>query len=155
VFVADLIIQPTRKWIRLQYWTVFLLCAIATGVYVNRFIDRVSPWFLVIPALLLFFPVRAHLRQYFTKMTLTADKLRYESGAFSKTVRTLQLAKVQDVTVKQSVLQRLAGTGDLSIETAGEEGLLTVADIDDAQAVADAISDASQGLAQKPKGARS
>jgi uncharacterized membrane protein YdbT with pleckstrin-like domain len=88
-------------------------------------------------------------------VTLAGDKLRYESGALSKTTRTIQVSKVQDVRVDQSLLQRLIGTGNLSIETAGETSRLTVENIDDPGAVADAITEASQGQPQKPKGGRS
>jgi putative membrane protein len=153
-FVADLTIQPTRKWIRVQYWTVFLLLCACVGVYVNKLEEQVTPWLLLIPALLFFFPVRGHIRRHFTKATLTGDKLRYESGVLSKTTRTIQISKVQDVRIDQSLAQRLVGTGNLAIETAGETSRLTIENIDDPQAVADAITDASQGQLQKQKGAR-
>jgi uncharacterized membrane protein YdbT with pleckstrin-like domain len=153
-FVPDLIIQPTRKWVRVQYWTVFLVLCVCVGVYVNKLQDSMPPWILIVPALLFFFPVRAHIRQHFTKATLAGDKLRYESGVLSKTTRTIQISKVQDVRVDQSFLQRLTGIGNLSIETAGETSRLTIDNIDSPQAVADAITDASQTQAQKPKGTR-
>jgi uncharacterized membrane protein YdbT with pleckstrin-like domain len=152
--VPDLIIQPTKKWIRLQYWTVFVVLCICIGVYVNKYeaYPRAG-YFLILPALLFLFPVRSHVRQHFTKVTLSGDKLRYELGVVSKATRTIQLSKIQDVTVNQSLAQRLAGTGNLSIETAGEASRLTVVNIDDAQAVADAITDAAHDLGAKQKGA--
>ncbi|MGE5646697.1 MAG: PH domain-containing protein [Acidobacteriota bacterium] len=90
-------------------------------------------------------------------MTLTGDKLRYEAGVLTKTTRTIQVSKVQDVRVDQSLVQRLSATGDLSIETAGETSQLVVRDIDDPQAVADAITEASQAQPPQqkpPKGAK-
>jgi uncharacterized membrane protein YdbT with pleckstrin-like domain len=151
--VPDLVIRPTKKWIRLQYWTVFLILCICIGVYVNKYQDYPrAGYFLIIPALLFVFPIRAHLRQHYTKVTLSGDKLRYEVGVMSRSTRTIQLSKVQDVTVTQSVMQRLAGTGNISIETAGETSRLTLPNIDDAHAVADAIS-AAHGPGEKDKGA--
>jgi putative membrane protein len=141
--VPDFVLQPTKKLIRFQYWAVFLLCCLSAGVYVNKFQDRLSPLVLLIPALLFFFPMRAHIRQHFTKLTLMADKLRYETGVLSKTTRTVQLSKLQDVRVDQSLVQRLAGMGNLSIETSGETSRLTIENIDNPQAVADALTDAS------------
>lgn len=155
--MPDLIIQPTRKWIRLQSWAVFLFFCLCVGVYVNTAQERLSPWILVFPALLFAFPVRAWLKRRFTKVTLTGDKLRYEAGVLTKTTRTIQVAKVQDVRVDQSLVQRLSATGDLSIETAGETSQLVVRDIDDPQAVADAITEASQAQPPQqkpPKGAK-
>jgi len=142
--VADITIRPTRKWIRFGYWMIFLVCCVAVGLYVNKYSDQVTPWLLAIPALLFVFPIRAHIRQHLTRITIAGDKLRYETGVLSKTTRTIQLSKVQDVRVDQSLLQRLSKTGRLSIETAGEASRLTIEGIDHPQAVADLISDASQ-----------
>jgi uncharacterized membrane protein YdbT with pleckstrin-like domain len=153
--VADLIVQPTKKWIRTQYWAVFLLTCFAVGLYVNKFIGQVTPWVLVIPALLFIFPIRAHIRQHFTKMTIGGDKLRYESGVLSKTTRTIQVSKVQDVRADQTLFQRLMGIGDLSIETAGETSRLTIPNIDNPLEVVDAVVDASHEQAPRQKGGRS
>ena len=46
---------------------------------------------------------------------------------------------MQDVRVDQSLPQRLAGVGTLSIETAGEASRLAVGDIDQPQVLADEI----------------
>lgn len=152
--MPDLIIRPTKKWIRLEYWTAFLVLCICIGIYVNKY--EANPklgYFLIIPALLFVFPIRSHLRQRYTKITLSGDKLRYEVGVMSRSTRTIQLSKVQDVTVTQSVMQRLAGTGNIFIETAGEASRLTLVNIDNAHEVADAIS-AAHGPGEKDKGAR-
>ena len=69
------------------------------------------------------------------------EKLRYESGWFSKSTRIIQLPKVQDVRVNQSIVQRIFGVGDVAIETAGEASRLTVPDLDQPQIVANQILD--------------
>jgi putative membrane protein len=73
------------------------------------------------------------------KLTVSSDKLRFETGFLAKSTRTIQLAKVQDVRVDQSLKQRVFGVGTLSIETAGEGSRLAVGDIDQPQALADEI----------------
>jgi uncharacterized membrane protein YdbT with pleckstrin-like domain len=103
------------------------------------------PWILVLPILLLIWPVRRHAQRQFTKATISGDKLRYEVGAFGKTTRNISLPKVQDVRVDQSATQRMFGIGDLSIETAGEASRLTMRNIDRPQAVADQVLAASHG----------
>ena len=148
--MPDLTLQPTNKWIRIQYWTVLLVLCVCVGVYVNRFENRVSPWVLIVPALPLFFPVRGQLRRHFTKVTLAGGKLRYESGAFSKTTRTIPVSKIQDVRAEQTFAQRIVGIGDVTIETAGEAGVLEIANIDAPQRVVEAILNA-QGPAAKQK----
>jgi uncharacterized membrane protein YdbT with pleckstrin-like domain len=149
--MPDLIIQPTKKWIRVQYWSVFGVLCLCVGLYVNKFENKVSPWVLVVPALLFFFPLRAQLRRHFIKTTLAGDKLRYESGVFSKTMRTIPVSKIQDVRADQTFPQRLMRVGDVTVETAGEAGALVIRNVDDPQAVVEAILDA-QGPSAKEKG---
>jgi uncharacterized membrane protein YdbT with pleckstrin-like domain len=149
--MADLLVRPTRKWIRLKYTIVFVFFAVTVGVYVNLLQDKVEAWLLILPALLFLWPVAGSLGRRFTSIEITGDKLRYETGMMSKTTRTIQITKVQDVRVDQSFLQRIFGIGNLSIETAGETSRLTMEDIDDPHAVADSILDASRGLPQPPK----
>jgi uncharacterized membrane protein YdbT with pleckstrin-like domain len=137
----------------MEYWTVFLVLCLCVGLYVNKFADKPSPWdwLLALPALLFFFPLRAQLRRHFTKATLGGDKLRYESGVFSKTTRTIPLSKIQDVRAHQSLGQRLLGVGDVTVETAGEAGELAIRNIDDPQGAVEALLNA-QGPAKKQKG---
>jgi uncharacterized membrane protein YdbT with pleckstrin-like domain len=70
--------------------------------------------------------------------------LRYEEGLLSKTTRNIQLSKIQDVRVDQSLGQRMLGVGDISIETSGESSRLEVDNIDSPQGVAEEIIAASQ-----------
>ena len=77
------------------------------------------------------------------------DRLRYETGMTSKSTRTIQLSKVQDVRVDQSMAQRMFNIGNISIETAGEASRLTIENVDDPQALADEILNRAQhGAAQ-------
>ena len=148
--MEELVIRPNMKFIKLGYLIVFALI-VAAFVLQNQFPDafpqETPPWLIpAILALLLLWPISRHVRQRFTKMTMIGDKLRYETGMLSKSTRTIQLSKVQDVTVKQSVGQRITGIGDLSIETAGETSRLTFSNIDGPQSIADRIIDASHRL---------
>jgi uncharacterized membrane protein YdbT with pleckstrin-like domain len=56
----------------------------------------------------------------------------------------MELAKVQDVTVNQTLGQRLLGTGDLSLETAGETSRIVIQSIDRPQEAADHILELSR-----------
>jgi membrane protein YdbS with pleckstrin-like domain len=148
--MEELVIRPTTKFIKAAYVVVALLilgAVIAQNQLKDSIPQDLPGW--VIPgllALLLLWPVSRHFRRQFTKMTMVGDKLRYETGMLSKATRTIQLSKVQDVTVRQSLTQRMAGIGDLSIETAGESSRLTFPNIDRPQAIADNIIDASHRI---------
>jgi uncharacterized membrane protein YdbT with pleckstrin-like domain len=142
--MADIVIHPTRKWLRFQYTTLFFVCCFAVFLYNNYWQTR-PMWLLLIPALLFVFPLLGSLRRRLTKMTISGDKLRYECGVFSKTTRTIQISKIQEVTVSQSLAQRLVGIGTLSIEMAGEAGRLVISNIDEARLVADELQGARKG----------
>ena len=150
--MPELVVRPTRTWVSFTYTLVLIVVIIIIAIANNLQVDWWRWSFLSV--LLFLWPISLDIRQHVTHVTISGDKLRYETGLFSKTTRTIQLSKVQDVTVKQSLGQRLAGTGTLSIETAGETSRLTVEHIDQPQAVADAIVDAAHSVTQKKKGDR-
>ncbi len=79
-----------------------------------------QPWLPSGAALVLLIPIRRHIRRQLERMTITGDKVRYEVGWLSRTTRTLQLSKIQDVRVDQSLGQRLLGVGDIAIEPRGK-----------------------------------
>ncbi len=151
--MADFVVHPTKKWLRLQYTTVFIVFCIAVFLYVNYFHEQPA-WLLILPGLLFLWPMTGSVRLRFTKVVVTGDKLRYESGILSKCTRTIQIPKIQNVTVNQSLLQRLQRVGDISIETSGETSRLTVGNIDDPQELADWLIDNVQTQPQKRKAER-
>lgn len=95
----------------------------------------------LIPAALLAKGILGHIRAQLSHIELVGDRLKFESGLVSKVSRSIPLAKVQDVTVRQSISQRLVGMGDLSIETAGETSRLTIESINSPRVVAEQILD--------------
>jgi uncharacterized membrane protein YdbT with pleckstrin-like domain len=103
-----------------------------------------QPWIPWLPVILLLWPLKRHLRNRFTKMTILDDRLRYETGILSRNTRTVQLSKVQDVTVHQRLGQRILGLGDLSIETAGKSSWEAIVNIDRPQEIADHINQLSE-----------
>jgi uncharacterized membrane protein YdbT with pleckstrin-like domain len=149
--MAETVIRPSMKLVRIGYTIVFVVIFACVLAAVNwEPLQSWPSWLLVLPALLLLLPLRSHIRRSFTKLTILDDKLRYEAGILSKTTRNLQVAKVQDARVDQSVWQRMFATGDLSIETAGETGQLTMPGIDNPQQVAERIL--AVAASQTPKG---
>ena len=147
----DAQIHPTLKFIRFGYAAVAASAVAAAAAWLMWLPEY--PWLPAVPLVLAVWPAQRHIRRGFTKMTITGDKLRYESGFLSKSTRTIQLTKVQDVRVDQTLGQRIFGVGNLSIETAGETSRLTVCNIDGPQEVADAIIAAAQSAAGKGTGA--
>lgn len=138
--MANMMIRPTFKFIQLGYvLTALVALGIGAGVY-----WQTGTAYGAVAILLMLWPLSRHVRRQLTRITIEGDKLRYELGLLSKTTRTIQLSKVQDVTVRQTLGQRLTGVGDLSFETAGETSRLTIDNIDKPQEIADKIMEIAQ-----------
>lgn len=76
-------------------------------------------------------------------LTITREELRYEKGILSKAHSELRLASVRSVRVNQSLLQRMFGTGDVSVYTAGDAPEITVKGMPDPHEIRELISDNS------------
>ena len=147
--MAEMIIRPTMKFIYMGY-VVVMVIVVASVVAMERMQlppevpASWRPWIPFLPVLLLLWPVKRHLLNRLTKMTILDDKLRYERGLLSRTTRTILISRVQDVTVHQRIGQRIFGVGDVSIETAGEASRETIFNIDRPREIADHINEHSQ-----------
>lgn len=79
---------------------------------------------LVLVALARF--VRRYARWATTNMVLTSDRLILRAGVFAKTGREIPLERINDLTYRQRLFERLIGAGDLLVESAGERGQETL-----------------------------
>src|SRR5258706_14005174 len=94
---------------------------------------------LALPALAVFYLMSRHIQRRLVKLTILDDRLRYEAGFLSKTTRTMELSKVQDVRVDQTIGQRMLNIGNLSLETAGEFSRIVMPSLDRPHEAADRI----------------
>lgn len=142
---ARMQLRASLKMVKLGY-VLSLLLALAIAVYLLAMDNRDDRmWALLgVPAILAFFVMLRHLRRTLTKLVIMDDRLRYESGLFTKTTRSLELAKIQDVRVDQTPGQRLLNIGDLSLETAGGTSRIAILSIDRPQEAADRILELSR-----------
>jgi len=144
-------LRQSLKFIKLSY-VLCLVLAVGIGVYwaadeADR--DNIR-WLFVVPVLLAVWTVIRHIQRRLVKLTILGDRLRYEEGLFSKSTRTIELVKVQDVRVDQSFGQRMVNVGDLSMETAGGSSRIVVASIDRPQEAADHILELSRAQRNEP-----
>jgi len=144
--VSDLTIRPTAKFLILRFVVTGIVFLAIESWYFTSLKGKQGTDLIPFVAPIIFFPAFLRLiRRQFTTVTVSGDRLRYETGMLSKTTRTIQLSRLQDVRVDQRPLQRMFRVGDISIETAGETSRLTIPDVDDPQALADHILDRAHG----------
>jgi uncharacterized membrane protein YdbT with pleckstrin-like domain len=141
--MADIVIRPSMKFINAGY--IITLLVVAAGIVLTyQYLPPSYPtWLPALWLILFLWPIKRHIQRQAIKMTISGDKLRYETGLGSKSTRIIQLPKVQDVRVVQSIMQRMLGVGDISIETAGESSRLVLDNIDQPQQLAEQITDLS------------
>lgn len=140
--MADVVIRPTMKFIKAGYAAVLLVILAAIIVHYKYIADQhPTPWLPIGSLVLLFWPIKRHIQRQTVILTIAGEKLRYETGLASKSTRIIQLPKVQDVRVVQSMFERMADVGDISIETAGENSRLIVQGLDRPRELAEQIID--------------
>jgi uncharacterized membrane protein YdbT with pleckstrin-like domain len=143
--VSDFTIRPTAKFLKLgTILAGVVFIALEYGCLTSWNDKAGSQWIMILPALIWIWPAERALRRRVITTTITGDRLRYETGAISKSTRTIQLSKLQDVRVDQRLMQRIFNVGNLSLETAGEASRLTIQNVDKPQALADEILNRAQ-----------
>jgi uncharacterized membrane protein YdbT with pleckstrin-like domain len=70
-----------------------------------------------------------YLRWATTNFVVTSDRIVYRHGVLSKQGIEIPLDRVNTIFFHQSVWERVIGTGDLTIESAGEKGSEAFSDI--------------------------
>jgi membrane protein YdbS with pleckstrin-like domain len=144
-------LRPSLKFVKLSYVCCVLL-AVGLGAYILT-VPEHPPWAVwgfLLPAILAFFTLIRHIRKLAIKVTVTEDRVREEIGLFSKSTRTIELVKIQEVTVRRTVGQRMFGLGDLSMQTAGTSSDVSIHSVDRPQEAADHILAMAQAQRTKP-----
>src|ERR1700734_2186227 len=145
--MADIVIRPSLKFIKAGYVCALLVVCAAIVIHYKylapQYPDQRYPYLPIASLFVLLWPIKRHLYRQSIKLTIAGDKLRYETGIATKSMRIIQLPKVQDVRVLQSFGQRMFGVGDISIETAGENSRRVVENLDRPRELAEQITDAS------------
>ena len=80
-------------------------------------------------AMLLLYCLAPLLRWLTTHFVVTTRRVIMRSGVLSRSGRDIPLFRINDVTFEHSFFERLLGAGTLVVESAGERGQVTLADI--------------------------
>lgn len=105
---------------------VVVLVATVFASLWNKLAGQVMGAVLLVGAVLLAIRVA---RRNTTNFVLTTDRLIYRVGVLAKRGKEIPLERVNDISFRQSFFERVIGTGDLSIESAGALSRETFTDI--------------------------
>ena len=141
--MEDATIRPSMKTVWAAYALAVIVILAGTWAIYNYAQDQ-PRWLYLIPFIALLPPLKMHLQRRLVTLRFHDDHLTLETGFPSTTRRTVDMAKIQDVTVQQTLGQRLLGVGNLRLETAGESGSISIANLDRPRQIADAIINTSK-----------
>lgn len=112
------------------HWTSILgplgitLVALALIVILAFFAGGVlSQWGpLAVAVIWLLFTIRGYIRWLTTEHVITNERVIHRQGFVSKHGKEIPLEMINTAAFRQSVFERIVGSGDLVIESAGEQG---------------------------------
>jgi uncharacterized membrane protein YdbT with pleckstrin-like domain len=98
---------------------------------------KVMRWAILVVALVLlvWWTVRPLLLWLTTRYVVTNRRVLMRYGVLSRTGRDVPLTRVNDVSFSRSVVERLIGSGTLTIESAGDRGQVLLRDVPQVEAV--------------------
>ncbi len=134
----ELIVDLNPHWWHFATPLAGLVLATVIAVLLSRLADAISAsWFyslknwatvLIVGAALLNLIVRM-LQWSTTHFVVTSDRVIFRKGIIGKTGIDIPLERVNNVSIHQSVLERMVGAGDLLIESGGEDGQQLFTDV--------------------------
>ncbi len=91
--------------------------------------------FVLVLAAVVLLSLGGLVRWYNTEHVITNERLIYRAGFFAKSGTEIPLEVIQNVAFNQTVWERVFGTGDLMVESAGTHGQTRYQDIPKPEAV--------------------
>ena len=144
--MEEMIVRPSMKTVWAGYILACIVCIACVWAYYQYLADKPA-WLMAIPLVAFLPPLRIHIRRRLVSMRLFEGHLTVETGFFTRTRRTVDVAKIQDVTLSQSLRQRILGVGDLRLESAGESGAMAMPNVDHPRKIADLILEVAKRAA--------
>lgn len=127
----DIIKEFRPHWRMLAIPAGWTALAALVVVLIWMLTDGITGWILtaVVVALWLKVGLWAFVNWFFTLYIITNERLMTRRGVISRRGLEIPLERINDVAFSQNVLERILGSGDLLIESAGEQGQSRFADI--------------------------
>ena len=117
----DVILDLRPHWWFLTGPIVATAVTLAAAIALRN-VDYASLAALVLMLLSVLWLLVRYLKWTTTNFVLTTDRLISRKGVLSKSGREIPLERINDVSVNQTLFERIIKSGDLMIESAGERG---------------------------------
>ena len=124
----DVVLDFHPHWVDLAKpvgWTIVWLVVLGAALYFVRNVEGMLLRVVVVAAIAVVWAATAglgFLRWRSTEYVLTTDRLIVRQGIISKSGREIPLESINDIAFSQTVFERIVGSGDLIVESAGEFG---------------------------------
>ncbi len=139
----DLVLDLHPHWEYFLKEGVAFVLALALGIYVAFVMDDPPAALEVLSAVLVLAALVwvgwTYLKWVTTNFVVTSDRLIYRHGVLSKHGIEIPLERVNTVFFSQTIIERVLGSGDLVIESAGEQGRQSFANVRKPSAVQNEI----------------
>lgn len=124
----EIVSQFRPHWLSILKEGLLVLGAVVAAILAAT--QGAAGWIVtVIVAVGLAIAAKGLIRWLTTLHAITNERVIYRAGLISKKGKEIPLENVNDVAFSQTVIERLFGTGDLLIESAGTHGQSQYADI--------------------------
>lgn len=118
---------------------LYFLAAIVAAILIAMFTEWPVWVYLVILLTVVVLTVRGLIEWWHTLHVITNERLIYRAGWIAKKGTEIPLEVIQNVAFNQTIIERMFGTGDLVVESAGTHGQTRYRDIPKPEAVQSTI----------------
>jgi uncharacterized membrane protein YdbT with pleckstrin-like domain len=124
-------------WMTIVLPTLITVLSVAAIIAVGVSVDSPEVWYAIggIVLLWLIVALPQWIKWWFTHYVVTNERIIVRRGFVARQGKEIPLEVINDVSFSQSVIERLLRSGDLLIESAGEQGQSRYTDIPDPERV--------------------
>jgi uncharacterized membrane protein YdbT with pleckstrin-like domain len=127
----EVVLHLRPHWRRLVApvgWLLLVLAAVIAGLIIWGGTGALVIAVLGV-GLLLWVALWPYLEWRTTHYVFTTERVLYREGVLARRGRDIPLARINDVSFSHSLLERMLGSGTMTIESAGERGQLVLEDL--------------------------
>lgn len=122
----NLILKLHQHWIfvakSLMIPVALLLLTVVADILIGSSNNVRTPLTLAVVAIALLWLIVVWIRWQSIVYTLTDQRIKLESGVFSRSEKIIPIDRIQDCTTRQPVLGRVLGYGRVEVDAAGAQG---------------------------------